>query len=68
MKMLEKLHRITHLKEKMWERLKQINIKVEFSSYEKIHDMYLDRFGKDDIIKEYDMVNQFLSDCPVMID
>jgi hypothetical protein len=30
--------------------------------------MYLDRFGKDDIIKEYDMVNQFLSDCPVMID
>ena len=52
----------------MWERLKQINIKVEFSSYEKIHDMYLDRFGKDDIIKEYDMVNHLLSDCPVMID
>lgn len=52
----------------MWKRLVEVGIDVNFDSYEKIHDMYLDKFGKDDIVKMFDEINQSLADCPIMVD
>jgi hypothetical protein len=52
----------------MWDRLCKENVKVDFDSYEKIYDTYLDKFGRDYIVKMYDSVNLSLSDCPIMID
>lgn len=62
------LRNIVLLKEQMLTRLTQIDVLVDQNSYEKIRDKYLDSFGKDDIIKVYDEINQTLADCPIMVD
>lgn len=68
MKISEALKNIAFVKEQMWNRLVGVGIDVNFDSYEKIYDMYLDRFGKDDIVKMFDEINQSLADCPIMVD
>lgn len=52
----------------MVKKLLEENNQVDSSSYEKVYDMYLEKFGKDAIVIEYDKVNQLLSDCPLMTD
>lgn len=52
----------------MWNRLVGVGIDVNFNSYEKIYDMYLDKFGKDDIVRMYEEINQAFADCPIMVD
>ncbi len=68
MKMLELLKDISRIKEKMWNKLVEGNVKVDFDSYEKICDNYIEKFGNDDIVKGYEKVNQSLRECPLMID
>jgi hypothetical protein len=52
----------------MWDRLRKEDVKIDFDSYEKIYETYLDKFGRDHIVKMYDSFNLSLSDCPIMID
>lgn len=68
MKISDILHRLVTIKEIMWKKLIEVDIVVDFDGYEKIHDMYLDRFGNDSTIREYEEINQSLSDCPIMTD
>jgi hypothetical protein len=68
LKTYDLLEKIGKLKQQMWDRLCKENVKVDFDSYEKIYDTYLDKFGRDHIVKMYDSVNLSLSDCPIMID
>ena len=68
MKTFELLRNISHIKEKMWNKLIEENVKVDFDSYEKVYDTYVDKFGNDDIVKGYEEVNQSLRECPLMID
>ncbi len=68
MKISEALKKVESLKNEMWNKLKEVNIEVDFNNYEKVHDKYLDSFGKDYIIKMYEEINQALSDCPIMVD
>jgi hypothetical protein len=68
LKISEALKNITFIKEQMWNRLVGVGIDVNFNSYEKIYDMYLDKFGKDDIVRMYEEINQSLSECPIMTD
>lgn len=68
MRISEALKNIALLKEQMWNRLVGVGIDVNFNSYEKIYDMYLDKFGKDDIVRMYEEINQAFADCPIMVD
>ena len=62
------LKNIEQLKQKMVVRLLSVGSQFDTNSYEKTHAMYIDKFGKDAIVIEYENINQLLSDCPVMID
>lgn len=62
------LKNITFLKDQMVKKLLEENKQVDSGSYEKVYNMYLEKFGKDAIVIEYDKVNQLLSDCPLMTD
>jgi hypothetical protein len=68
LKTLELLRNISYIKEKMWNKLVEGNVKVDFDSYEKVYDTYVDKFGSDDIVNRYEKVNQSLRECPLMID
>ena len=48
--------------------VEKLNVSCDTDSYEKIYEMYLEKFGKDAILSEYDEINQLLSDCPLMTD
>lgn len=65
MKIFDALKKIAFIKEQMVEKL---NVSCDTDSYEKIYEMYLEKFGKDAILSEYDEINQLLSDCPLMTD
>jgi hypothetical protein len=52
----------------MYDRLAKVGISVDFSNYEKIYDIYVDKFGKDDTVRMYEEINQSLSECPIMTD
>ena len=54
MKTFELLRNISYIKEKMWNKLIEENVKVDFDSYEKVYDTYVDKFGSDDIVKGYE--------------
>jgi hypothetical protein len=40
----------------------------ESVSYNMIYNDYKQLFGEDELIQEYDKVNEILSDCPIMTD
>lgn len=40
----------------------------EFSSYDKVYRDYLSKFGVDAHVKEYEHLNNLLSDCPLFTD
>jgi hypothetical protein len=60
------LKNIVFVKDQMVAKLNVSNI--ETNSYEKIYEMYIEKFGKDAIVLEYDKINQLLSDFPLMTD
>lgn len=68
MKISEMLKNIAFVKDQMVKKLLEENKQVDSGSYEKVYDMYLEKFGKDAIVTEYDKINQLLSDCPLMTD
>ena len=68
MKLIDVLKNIEQLKQKMVVRLLSVGSQFDTNSYEKTYEMYVDKFGKDATVIEYDNINQLLSDCPVMID